>query len=152
MQSEHWSQPSTANTTPEPRASMTDLLRQLASDSGNLVRQEVNLAKLEMKETAAELARHGMKLGLGVGLAASGALALTAFLILVLGNVMNGAYWASALIVGVLFLLAGALVARNGLKNMRDQSLKPEETIETLREDKHWLQQEARDLRGETMH
>ena len=93
-----------------------------------------------------------MKLAIGAGLAAAGGLALTAFLILVIGNILNGAYWAGALIVGVLFLLVGALIARSGINNMKEQSLKPEETIETLREGKQWLQQEARDLRGETMH
>lgn len=152
MQSERWTQGPIGNEPEANRASITDLLRQLASESGNLVRQEMNLAKLEIKDTASQFARDGVKLALGAGLAATGGLALTAFLILVIGNILNGAYWAGALIVGVLFLLVGALIARSGINNMKEQSLKPEETIETLREGKQWLQQEARDLRDETMH
>ncbi|NLE81656.1 MAG: phage holin family protein, partial [Rhodococcus sp.] len=120
MQSERWTQGPIGNEPEANRASITDLLRQLASESGNLVRQEMNLAKLEIKDTASQFARDGVKLALGAGLAATGGLALTAFLILVIGNILNAAYWAGALIVGVLFLLVGALIARSGINNMKE--------------------------------
>lgn len=151
MRSEHWIERPEGNVPGDHRASMGDLLRQLANESGDLMRQEVNLAKLEMKETASQMAQDGVKLGVALGLAAVGGLALTAFLILVIGNLLDGAYWAGALIVGALFLLIGGLLARNAINDLKKQDLKPEETIETLREDKRWLQDEASDFKRQAL-
>lgn len=135
----------------QERASMTDLLRQLAQESADLVRNEATLARLEFKETAQEMARQGVKMAIGLGLLVAGALALTACLILVVGLLLGGAYWAGALIVGALFALIGGLMARSAVKDMKKQDLKPDETIQTLKEDKRWIQQEVRDFRRETM-
>lgn len=129
-------------------ASMTDLLRRLAQESADLVRHEVNLARLELKETAREMARQSVKLTIGIGLLAVGGLALTAFLILVVGLLLGGAYWAGALIVGAIFAIVGGLMAKSAVNDMKKQELKPEETIETLKEDRQWLRQEARDFEG----
>lgn len=133
------------------REGFTDLLRELADQSASLVRQEVNLARLEMKEAASALTKDAVRLGIAAGLALAGALALTAFLVLVIGNILDGAYWAGALIVGVVFLLVGGLMARSAANDMKEIDVKPHETIETLNEDKRWLQREARDFRREAM-
>lgn len=133
------------------REGFTDLLRELADESASLVRQEVNLARLEMKETAAAFAKDAVRLGIAAGLAVAGGLALTAFLVLVIGNLLNGAYWAGALIVGVVFLLIGGLMAKSAVNDMKKIDVRPEQTIETLGEDKRWLQREARDFRRQAM-
>ncbi|HEX7050907.1 MAG TPA: phage holin family protein [Longimicrobiales bacterium] len=124
-----------------------DLLRRLAGDTGALVRQQANLAKLEMKEAAAAMARDGVKLAVGIGLLAAGGLALAACVILLLGRLFNGAYWAGALIVGAVLVIIGAIVAARAVSDLRKRDVTPEETIESLQEDKRWLQREARDFR-----
>ncbi|NIR60558.1 MAG: phage holin family protein [Gammaproteobacteria bacterium] len=129
----------------------TELLRELADEGTALVRHEVTLAKLELKQTAAAIARDGVRLGIGIGLALVGGLALTAFLILVLGALLDGAYWAGALIVGAVFVLVGGILAWTAMSNLREQEVMPDETIDTLNEDKRWLQREARDFRREAM-
>ena len=131
-----------------PRQLDRDLFRQLADDTNHLVRQEINLAKLEMKQTGEALARDGMKIGIAVALGLVGALALGAFLIIALGALL-GNYWLSALLVGVLFLVVSGLLARAAVSHFKEQSLKPEETIETLREDTAWAKREARDFKRE---
>lgn len=133
------------------REGITDLLRELATESASLVRQEVGLARLEMKETATAFAKDAVRLGIAAGLAMAGGLALTAFLILVVGNLLNGAYWAGALIIGALLLLIGGLMARSAVADMKKIDVKPEETIESLGEDRRWLQREARDFRRQAM-
>ncbi|HEX7117256.1 MAG TPA: phage holin family protein [Longimicrobiales bacterium] len=133
------------------REGFADLLRELAGESAALVRQEANLARLEMKETASAIARDAVRIGIAIGLAAAGGLALTAFLVLVIGNLLNGAYWAGALIVGALFLLIGGLMAKRAVSDLQHIDVAPDETIETLNEDKRWLQREARDFRREAM-
>lgn len=130
-------------------ASVRELIRNLADNSANLVRQEVNLAKLEVKETANALMRDVAKLGIALGFAAAGGLALTAFLILVIGDLLDGAYWAGALIVGGLFVLIGGVLAIRAINDLKKRDMKPDETLRTLREDKRWAQREAQEFKRE---
>ncbi|HEX6939250.1 MAG TPA: phage holin family protein [Longimicrobiales bacterium] len=135
----------------DQREGFADLLRELAGQSAALVRQEANLARLEMKETATAIGGDAVKIGIALGIAAAGGLALTAFLVLVIGNLLDGAYWAGALIVGVVLLLIGGLLAKRAVSNLKHIEVKPEETIDSLNEDRRWLQREARDFRRETL-
>jgi uncharacterized membrane protein YqjE len=109
-----------------------DLFRQLAQDSATLVRQEVALAKAELRENVKSVARDTAKIAVGAVLAAVGALVMVAFLVLLLGDVV-GRYWAGALIVGVLFVGIGAILAMGAMKR--------------LKEDKQWLQSEMKQVR-----
>lgn len=128
-------------------ASLGELLKRLTSDTADLVRQEAALAKAELRQTGSALAADGAKVGAAVGLALAGALSLTAFLVIALGNLFGGAYWLSALLVGAAFLGVGALLARNAVQDVRRRSLAPTQTLETLRADKAWASREARELR-----
>lgn len=130
-------------------ASLGELFKRLTSDTADLVRHEAALAKAELRETGSVLAADGAKIGAAAGLALAGALSLTAFLVLVLGNLFGGAYWLSALIVGAVMLVVGALLARNAVNDVKRRGLAPRQTIATLREDKAWARHEARDLKHE---
>jgi uncharacterized membrane protein YqjE len=116
---------------------VVELLKQLANETTTLVRQELELAKAEMREKAG-------KAGPGVGMwGAAGATALlalgslTAFLILVLDGAM--ANWLAALIVGLVYAaIAGLLYASGKSKVAEAGSPVPEQTVETLKEDVQW--------------
>lgn len=123
-----------------------DLFRQLAQDSATLVRQEVALAKAELRENVKSVARDTAKIAVGAVLAAVGALVMVAFLVLLLGDVV-GEYWAGALIVGVLFVAIGAILAMGAMKRLKKDTLAPGQTIQTLKEDKQWLQSEMKQVR-----
>lgn len=123
-----------------------DLFRQLAQDSATLIRQEVALAKAEVRENVKGVARDAAKIAVGAVLAAVGALVMVAFLVLLLGDVV-GEYWAGALIVGVLLVAIGAFLALGAMKRLKQDKLAPEQTIQTLKEDKQWLQSEMKQVR-----
>jgi uncharacterized membrane protein YqjE len=123
-----------------------DLFRQLAQDSATLVRQEVALAKAELRENVKSVARDTAKIAVGAVLAAVGALVMVAFLVLLLGDVV-GKYWAGALIVGILFVGIGAILAMGAMKRLKKDTLAPDQTIQTLKEDKQWLQSEMKQVR-----
>lgn len=137
--------PATANTTGE--ASLGDLFKRLTSDMGELIRQEAALAKAEMREMTRGLAADAAKVGIAAGLALVGVLALSTFLILALGNLLGGAFWLSALIVGLVALAVGAMLGRGAMNDIRSRGLKPEQTMATLRADKAWAGQQARELK-----
>jgi uncharacterized membrane protein YqjE len=114
-----------------------ELVKQLASETSTLVRQELELAKAEMREKG----RHaGPGIGMVGAAAAVGLLALgalTAFLILALdGAVAN---WLAALIVGLVYGAIAAVLYFRGKERVSEAGPPvPEQTIETLKEDVEW--------------
>jgi uncharacterized membrane protein YqjE len=115
-----------------------DLVKQLTQQVSTLVRQEVELAKVEMADK-------GKKAGIGIGMfggagvaALLGLGALTAFLILVLNLAMPA--WAAALIVGVIWAAVAGVLALQGREKVKEVGTPvPEETAESVKEDVEWL-------------
>lgn len=128
--------------------SISDLVRQLAQDSTTLIRQEVALAKSEMRDNVRTAARDMSMIAVGGAIAAVGMLVLTAFLVLLLGSLLQN-YWLAALIVGLVFVIIGGVMAWSNLNSLRSAELKPEQTMDSLKEDKQWMQQEIREARRE---
>ena len=129
---------------------LAPLFRQLAQDSSALIRQEIALAKAEVRQSVRQTTNGVLKLAIAGGLAAAGGLVLTAFLVILVGQLL-GNYWASALIVGAVYLLIGALFGFAGMRRLRALQ-GPDATIATLKEDRDWaraeMQELKRDLRG----
>jgi uncharacterized membrane protein YqjE len=114
-----------------------ELLRELANETTTLVRQELDLAKAEMREKAGKAGPgFGMWGAAGVtGLLALGS--LTALLILALDGAMPN--WLAALIVGLVYsAIAGVLYVRGKHRVEEAGSPVPEKTIETVKEDVQW--------------
>lgn len=138
---------------PEPRPaagaepSIGELLKRVTTDTSDLVRQEVALAKAEMRQSASTLVQDGARAGIGLGLALVGVLALTAFLIAGLGRLLDERYWLAALIVGVVFLAIGVVLARNALTDIKRRGLAPDQTAESLRQDAEWAKREAGEVK-----
>jgi uncharacterized membrane protein YqjE len=120
------------------RLSTKDLVVDLSQQASALVRQEIELAKLELAEKAKAAGAGAAALAgaLVGGLLALGS--LTACLILALDGLMPN--WLAALVVAVAWAalaLVLALIGRDRLR--RVESPVPEETVETLKEDIEWL-------------
>jgi uncharacterized membrane protein YqjE len=125
-----------------------ELFRQLADDATTLIRQEVALGKAELRETAKALGRDVAKIGLAIGMAALGALAATAFLIIGLGALIES-YWLAALIVAVVYFIVAAVLAKGATSDLKHRDMKPTRTIQTLEADKEWAKREAAEVKRE---
>ncbi|WP_310569563.1 phage holin family protein [Gemmatimonas sp.] len=125
------------------------LLKQLTGDTAELLRQELELAKSELRETGTRLVRDATKVGVATGLAMMGGLALTTSLIVGLGVALNGNYWLSALIVGVVAFGVGYAMVKSAMRDLTAPGLAPKETIASLKADQHWAKGEMRDLKHE---
>jgi hypothetical protein len=114
-----------------------ELLKELANETTTLVRQELDLAKAEMREKAGK-AGPGFGMWGAAGVTALLALgSLTAFLILALDGAIPN--WLAALIVGVVYAaIAGVLYVRGKHRVEEAGSPIPEKTIETVKEDVQW--------------
>lgn len=116
--------------------SVGELVSEVTADIQRLLRQEVELAKAEISEEATKAGKAaGMYGGAGfAGYMATLFLSLT--LVFALANVMDQS-WA-ALIVTVVWAVAGAVLYSKGRSRMRTVHPKPERTVQTLKEDAEW--------------
>jgi uncharacterized membrane protein YqjE len=125
-----------------------DLLKQLATQGTDLVRGEVALAKLELRDMARDMAFASAKVAGALVLVLAGALALLAAAIIGLGNLLNGQYALSALIISVVVLVIGGILARAGIAGLRNPP-RPDQTVASLKRDRAWAGREAREFRDE---
>ena len=117
--------------------SLGDLFSDLTREISTLVRHEIALARVEMSTKLSRAVRHVGILVLGGVIALAGLFTLAASLVLVLVQAGVPA-WGAALLIGLALGGVGALLATRSLSALRQQDLKPTETIETLKETTAW--------------
>lgn len=127
--------------TPGRDESIGNLISQVAGDLSTLFRQEVALAKAELKEEAAKAGKAGGMLA-GAGFAGYMVVVLLSFaLVFALGAVIPLG-WA-ALIVAVIWAIVGGVLYSVGRKRMKEVDPVPRQTVETLREDAQWVRDQT---------
>jgi len=123
--------------------SVGELLKQLSEQTATLVRQELDLAKAEMQLKAK---RAGVGLGMlgGGGVFALAAVgALTATLIMLLAEWMDG--WLAGLIVTLVYAAIAAVLALQGKEKVSEAAPPiPEQTVETVKEDVQWAKSQMK--------
>lgn len=115
--------------------SLGTLVSRMASDMGDLIRKEIELAKIETKEEATKAAKAGGKFG---GAAVAGHMALlfvSIALALVLDHFMPSPL--AFAIVGVVYAIVAAVLAKNAQQQVKTLRTLPE-TKETIQEDVQW--------------
>ncbi len=120
--------------------SLGELFSELSRQTSTLIRQEVALAKAEMKQKGIEVGKDVGMMAAGGALAYAGLLALIATAIIVLDNFIP--LWLSALIVTVIVLAVGGLLIQRGMTALKQISPAPEHTIETIKEDAEWAKKQ----------
>ena len=119
-----------------------DLFGRLASDTSNLVRQEVTLAKVELTQSARQTGRNIANLIIGGAIAYAALLTIVASAILLLDRVLPA--WSAALLVGLLIAGIAWLLVSKALAALRDTDVTPRNTVETLKEDAAWMKQQIK--------
>jgi hypothetical protein len=116
--------------------SLGDLFSELSAEFSTLVRQEVELAKAELRQEAAKAGKAGGILG-GAALAAYLSVLLLSFAIAWgLAAVMPAGF--AFLIVGVVYGVVAAVLFQEGKSRVRRVRAVPEQTVETVKEDVQW--------------
>ncbi len=117
--------------------SLGSLVSSLTSDMSKLMRQELTLAKAELREEAKEA---GKAVGMLGGAAFAGwmtAIFLSVTLMWLLDKAMD--LTLAALIVTAVWGIAAAVLGLGGKKKLQNLNPKPEQTIDSLKEDAQWL-------------
>jgi uncharacterized membrane protein YqjE len=119
-----------------------ELFSDLSRNSSMLIREEVRLAQVEMTAKAKSAGR-------GVAfIAAGGFIAYAGFIILLIAAVVAlslvMADWLAALIVGLVVAIIGGVMAWSGLNNLKKIDPVPQQTVETIEEDREFLKEKMR--------
>jgi uncharacterized membrane protein YqjE len=125
---------------PSQDRSLGEIVHDIAGDLSTLVHQELDLAKTEIKQEAAQAGRGAGLLG-GAGVA--GMLTLI-FASLALTYLLDN--WlpaeAAALIVAAIWLVVAAVLASSGRKALKQTNPALPETQRSLKEDARWASQQ----------
>ena len=100
----------------------------------NLVRNEVELAKSELRQEASQVGKAGGMIAGGGVLGLTGLTFLMWGLTYLLGRKLP--MWASAGLVGSALLTIAALLGMSGRNQLQQTDLKPEQTIDSLKQSK----------------
>lgn len=128
----------------ESQAGIGELVKSLLAQTGELVRAEADVIKLEMQESTRVMIKDGLKAAVFAGVALLGVFALVAFLIIALGDLLTGGvhdvrgFWLSAFIVGAVLSGVGGYMAMTHAKRIGDNVGFPK-TKQELRSDKELL-------------
>jgi hypothetical protein len=121
--------------------SLGDLFSELAAETGTLVRQEVSLAQAEI---TAKATRVGKNVGF---LAVGGAVGYAALLAILAGVVLGLSYfmpaWIAALVVGLVVGAVAFFMISSALEDLKNTNFKPEETVDSIKEDAQWLKDQV---------
>jgi uncharacterized membrane protein YqjE len=121
---------------------MAEILRDIIADVQEIVRSEFRLAKAEVQEETAKVARSGIPLivGLLLGLYALGFILLAA--VHALSIVV--AAWLATLIVGFVVGVVSLILINLGRNRLKGVKVVPEKTIGTVKENVQWARNQIR--------
>jgi len=119
---------------------LAELFSDLINETTTLVRNEVALAKVEMTQKATKVGRNVGSLIVGGAIGYAALLAICAAVVLLLDRVMPA--WLAALVVGVVVAIVAWLMIGKALTALRKVELKPQETVDSLKEDAQWIKEQ----------
>lgn len=121
--------------------SLGQLFSNLTSEVSTLVRQEIALAKLELGQKVNVIVWQAIWLTLGAVMLFAAFLALMATAIIAIAYALP--WWLSALIVTVIVGGIGTWLVIKGIDKLKNTSMAPQQTIESIKEDQTWLKHQT---------
>jgi hypothetical protein len=127
--------------------SIGQLLKELTHESSTLLKQEMNLAKTEMSEKASRVGGNLGEVAVGGAVAFLGAIALLLAVVYGLTSLLDKfmslgvAAWLAPLIVGIVLASVGYCLVKKALATLKQESITPQRTTQSLQENKEWLKQ-----------
>lgn len=123
----------------ERDASVSQLLSGIVGDAQTLVRQEIALARQEIREEISEAKSAGIKFGIAGGVLAIGGLLLVLTLAQGIADLFNWPVWAGYGLVGIVLAIAGYLLLSSAQNQIKKVHPVPEKTVETMKENVEWI-------------
>jgi len=124
-----------------------EVVQELKDEIIEFVSTRFSMLQAELEEKIRWLKMAVPVLGLGLVLLGTAWLMLTGFLVCIIAQAFAPHPWdwtVSFLIIGVLYAIVGGAAAFMAWSQLKDKGVKPERTINVLKQDTVWLQTEAK--------
>jgi protein-S-isoprenylcysteine O-methyltransferase Ste14 len=122
---------------------VTELVSGIIADVQNLVRQEVALAKAEVKEEWAKTKTAAVAFAAAAGVAVLSVILVCFAVVYFLNWLTVMPLWACFGIVGVVLGIAGAVLFYSGKTQASRINVVPRQTMETMRENVQWIKNQT---------
>jgi uncharacterized membrane protein YqjE len=119
---------------------MAEVFRDIIANVQEMVRSEVRLARVEIREEASKTARAGAMLGAGAVMAMIAGVFLLVCLAQLLDLIMPD--WAAALVVALAMGIPAAILIMKGRDRLKVPM--PEKTIENVKENVEWMKNQTK--------
>ena len=130
------------STAPQPQRKVSDVLQDIVGNIQQIIRSEVVLAKVEIKEKAQRASKPAavMATGTVLGLYGVGFLLLAA----VYGLSLAVPPWLAALVVGGALAIAGGILVGKSRRALKEIDPVPRNTVATLKENVQWAKDQMK--------
>jgi hypothetical protein len=115
------------------------LIRGILTDVKTLVREEIALARVEIREQAGRARTAAMSFGMAAAALLFGVAFLLVAVATAIAELAGWPLWAGFLIVAVLLSLVGFVTLASGRRQLRTIHAVPRETVTTLKENSEWI-------------
>ena len=121
---------------------LSDVLQDILRSLQDIVRSEVRLAKVEIRDDARQAASSAVWIAAGT----IGALSAWAFLLWTITFALSTrmSMWAATLIVALVLACAASVLVVGGIRRMRRINPIPERTIASIKENVEWIRHPAK--------
>ena len=116
----------------DPNAGIPDLISRLGDDSKRLMRDEVQLAKLELRDSMKRTTHGAMWLGVAFGIGVVALVALTLLATTLIGRLAAGHMWVGALVTGIVELIVSVVLIKRGVATLGAPSYSLEQTRKAI--------------------
>ena len=115
------------------------LIRGILTDLRTLIREEIALARVEIREQAGRARAAAFSFGMAAAALLFGATFLLVAVATGIAELLDWPVWTGFLIVAVLLSVVGFISLSSGRKQLQSFHAVPEETVATLKENSEWI-------------
>jgi hypothetical protein len=128
----------------EPGVTIPILIDRLKDDSRRLLRNELELARMEVREAVHQAGRGALWLGIAFGVGVVATVSFTVLASTVLGRIFDS-LWGGTLLTGALELLFGAWLVLRGVHRLQAPPYSLAQSRAELKETAHWVGDQRRE-------
>jgi MFS family permease len=119
--------------------SIGGLLRGILMDVRELIREELALARVELREQAGRARTAAVSFGIAAAALMFGGAFLLIAIATGIADLLDWPVWAGFLVIAVLLSIVGLVMLAAGRRKLQEVHAVPEETIATLKENSQWI-------------
>jgi MFS family permease len=119
--------------------SLGGLLRGIVTDVRTLIREEIELARVEIREQAGRARAAAVSFAIAAVALACGGFLLLVAVATAIADLLNWPVWSGFLIVAGLLSIVGMITLASGRRQLLKIHAVPEETVSTLKENSQWI-------------